>query len=201
MHQELNKHYLIKALSGPLPGEKAQLKMAPQFRGEFHHSENTRNAAVMILIFPYPKSLHTVFMKRNEYSGPHSAQVSFPGGVFEPGDKSLQNTALRETREETGINKDIEVLGSITPLYIPVSNYCVTPFIGWVNEPPAFDPDPSEVQYLIEVSISDMFDKTKQGSEKVMRHENEFMAPYYLLNNEKIWGATAMILSEFLALA
>ena len=155
----------------------------------------------MILIFPNPNQLHTVFVKRNEYPGPHSAQISFPGGIFEPDDENLRTTALRETIEETGIKKEIEVLGSLTPLYIPVSNFRVTPFIGWVNKKPVFDPDPSEVQYLIEVPIADIFDKRIRHSEKIKGHEIEFMAPYYKLNNEKIWGATAMMLSEFIEVA
>jgi 8-oxo-dGTP pyrophosphatase MutT (NUDIX family) len=198
---ELNKKDLMEAVMGTLPGESAHLKMAPEFRGDFHHSDTVQTAAVMILIFPYPKSLHTIFIKRNEYPGPHSAQVSFPGGIFEPEDKNMKETALRETREETGIDKEIEILGRLTPLYIPVSNFCVTPFIGWVEEVPGFDPDSSEVQYLIEVPIAAIFDRSIRHSEKIKGHEIEFMAPFYSLNNEKIWGATAMMLSEFIEVA
>jgi 8-oxo-dGTP pyrophosphatase MutT (NUDIX family) len=201
MDKELNKNDLIEALAGSLPGESAQRKMAPEFRGDFKHSDSARNAAVMILIFPYPKLLHTVFIKRNEYPGPHSAQVSFPGGMFELKDENLKTTALRETMEETGIKTEIEVLGSLTPLYIPVSNFCVTPFIGWMNEIPEFDLDPTEVQYLIEVPIPEIFDNRIKHAEIIKGHEIEFMAPYYNLNNEKIWGATAMMLSEFIEVA
>jgi len=201
MEKEIKRNELIEALSGSLPGASAHRKMAPEFRGDFQHSDSVRNAAVMILIFPYPNQLHTVFIKRNEYPGPHSAQISFPGGIFELNDENLRTTALRETIEETGIKKEIEVLGSLTPLFIPVSNFCVTPFIGWVNKKPEFDPDPSEVQYLIEVPIAKIFDKRIKHAEIIKGHEIEFMAPYYKLNNEKIWGATAMMLSEFIEVA
>jgi len=197
---EINKKKLLKLLTGELPGEKAQLKMAPEFRGNFIFRESPRPAAVMILLFPYKKELHTLFIKRNEYPGPHSAQISFPGGLYEPDDGKLMNTAIRETVEETGIRNKIDVLGSLTPLFIPVSNFIVTPFIGWVRDSPDFTPDPSEVQYLIHVPFSDLFDSGCICSEKIKRHDIEFIAPYYALNGEKIWGATAMMLSEFLEL-
>lgn len=201
MLPDLNKENLREMLSRPLPGIKAQQKMAPEFRGEYSHSLDPEAAAVMILIFPSREQYYTLFMKRNEYPGPHSAQVSFPGGIYETDDTNLERTALRETIEETGIDKDIEVLGSLTPLYIPVSNIMVTPFVGWVDSTPIFKPELSEVQYLIQVPVSDLFNKEKRYEEKTKHHNSEIMVPYYSFNSEKIWGATAMMLSEFIEVA
>lgn len=198
---ELIKKKLAKLLTGKLPGKQAHEKMAPAFRGDFVFRDPPRPAAVMILLFPFKGKLHTLFIKRNEYPGPHSAQISFPGGLYEPGDGNLMITAIRETIEETGIGDEIDILGCLTPILIPVSNFMVTPFIGWVSNSPVFAHDPSEVQYLIHVPFSELFNKKCIGSEKIKRHDIEFTAPYYAFTGEKIWGATAMILSEFLELA
>jgi 8-oxo-dGTP pyrophosphatase MutT (NUDIX family) len=152
-------------------------------------------------MYPFRDKSWLVFMKRNEYDGPHSAQVSFPGGAREEKDLSLEWTALRETREELGITDHIEILGSLTGLYIPVSNFRVKPYVGWITDKPAFNPDPSEVQYLIEASLNDLLDPAIRDSETIFRHGKTIEAPYFRVGEEKIWGATAMILSEFLQLA
>ena len=110
-----------------LPGEEAQLLMAPTFRGHTVSAEEAVQAAVLALFYPSDNNTFLVFIKRNEYDGPHSAQISFPGGARETGDLSLKETAIRETREELGIHGNIEVLGSLTSLHIPVSNFLVTP--------------------------------------------------------------------------
>ncbi|MBN1132887.1 MAG: CoA pyrophosphatase [Bacteroidales bacterium] len=192
---------MIKSFSGPLPGHAAWEKMAPEFRGNFQHYVDRRIAAVLVIIFPYPKVHHLLFIKRNEYPGPHSSQISFPGGLHETYDIDLSHTAIREAREETGLNEEIEILGTLTPLYIPISNFLVTPYVGWVSTPPAFKPDASEVKYLITVPISELLNGENIKREKMKGHDVEFMAPYYAFGKEKIWGATAMILSEFIEVA
>ncbi len=106
-----------------------------------------------------------VFIKRNEYDGPHSAQVSFPGGAWENRDRTLQHTAIRETREELGISGELEILGSLTDLHIPVSNFLVTPFVGWMAETPLFKPDPTEVQYVIEVPLQSLLSSSNMEME------------------------------------
>lgn len=196
-----DKSKWIEILSHQLPGEKAHGLMAPTFRGEFTSRENPLLAAVMVLFYGSGKEIRLVFIKRNEYDGPHSAQVSFPGGAWEAGDHSLEETALRETREELGIDKQIEVLGSLTPLHIPVSNFMVHPFVGWMEEGPVFRPDPTEVQYVIEVSLEKLLDPATRDSELIYHHERPIEAPFYRVEKEKIWGATAMMLSEVLQLA
>ena len=196
-----DKSKWIEILSHQLPGEKAQLRMAPAFRGEFNSTENPVSAAVMVLFYGADKETHLVLIKRNEYDGPHSAQVSFPGGAIEAEDLSLEHTALRETREEIGISGPIEILGSLTPLHIPVSNFMVHPFVGWMEEHQEFHPDPTEVQYVIEVSLRELLDPANRDSETIYHHERTIEAPFYRVGKEKIWGATAMMLSEVLHLA
>lgn len=188
-------------MQGPLPGEKAQLRMAPAFRGPVSTAEPAVPAAVLVLFYPSGQETCLVFIKRNAYDGPHSAQVSFPGGSREPHDRSLEDTALRETREELGIREKIEILGALTPLHIPVSNYLVHPFVGWMEQVPVFRPDPAEVQYVIEATLSGLQDPLQQGSVREIHHGVFMEVPFYLVGEEKIWGATAMMLSEVLQLA
>ena len=175
--------------------------MAPTFRGQYPDQGDPLRAAVLILLYPVKGELHVVFMKRNEYDGPHSGQVSFPGGAWEAQDLSLEHTAIRETREEMGIEEDLEILGALTPLHIPVSNFLVFPFIAWLELTPVFSPDRSEVQYVIEVPLKDLLDPAARESETLVHHGKTIEAPYYRVGKEKIWGATAMMLSEFLELA
>jgi 8-oxo-dGTP pyrophosphatase MutT (NUDIX family) len=196
-----NKKAWIEKLQQRLPGEQAQLLMAPTFRGHISSSEKPLQAAVLVLFYPSDGKVHLVFIKRNEYDGPHSAQISFPGGARETGDPSLEDTAIREAREEVGINGKIEVLGSLTPLHIPVSNFMVYPYLGWLKETPAFQPDPTEVQYVIEAPLDGLMDPANCDTETLYHHAMPIVAPFYRVGEEKIWGATAMILSEVLQLA
>ena len=184
-----------------LPGEKAHLRMAPTFRGDPTSMEEAVPAAVLVLFYPSGGNTHLVLIKRNEYDGPHSAQVSFPGGARETGDNTLEETALRETREEIGVSGTIEILGSLTPLHIPVSNFMVYPFVGWMEKSPVFRPDPTEVQYVIEVNLKELLDPANRDSETLYHHTEPIEAPFYQVGKEKIWGATAMMLSEVLLLA
>jgi len=188
-------------LQKALPGEAAQLLMAPTFRGSFPDQGHAVRAAVLILLYPSQGETKLVFMKRNEYKGPHSGQVSFPGGAWEATDGTLERTAIRECREEIGVRESIEILGALTPLHIPVSNFLVSPFVGWMENTPLFHPDPTEVQYVIEVSLRELLDPALRDSETLYHHKRSVEAPYYRVGEDKIWGATAMMLSEFLELA
>jgi len=188
-------------LQKALPGEAAQLLMAPTFRGSITNQDHPVEAAVLILLYPSQGETKLVFMKRNEYEGPHSGQVSFPGGAWEAADGSLEQTAIRECREEIGVQESIEILGALTPLHIPVSNFLVSPFVGWMEHTPVFFPDRSEVQYLIEVPLRELLDPALRDSETRYHHKRPVKAPFYRVGSDKIWGATAMMLSEFLELA
>lgn len=201
MSSLINRLWWKESLKHNLPGESAQMLMAPTFRGQDPEQGDPLRAAVLILLYPIEGELHVVFMKRNEYDGPHSGQVSFPGGAWEPQDLSLEQTAIRETREEMGIEEGLEILGALTPLLIPVSNFLVSPFLAWLEHTPSFFPDRSEVQYLIEVPLKELLDPALRESEIIHHHGRSIEAPFYRVGKEKIWGATAMMLSEFLELA
>ncbi len=188
-------------LGSGLPGERAHRLMAPSMRGEKNPGSSPVPAAVLVLLYPSGRETSLVFIKRNAYPGPHSAQVSFPGGRRECSDRSLEETALRETMEELGIDSRIEVLGKLTELHIPVSNFMVTPFIGWLDHSPRFDPDGTEVQYVIEIPLSRLLDPSCRDSEILYHHGTVIETPYFRAGEDKIWGATAMILSEVLELA
>lgn len=211
MIKHLNKETLSTILRGPLPGEAAQMKLAPGNReGERERSTFTeamedkrecRTAAVLLLLYPDGDHIHTVFIKRNEYDGPHSGQISFPGGMYEEEDLDLQQTALRETEEEIGIgHKKIEVLGKLTPLYIPISNFCVSPYVGWISECPKFNPDSNEVQYLLTPTLNELMDNANHRGEVLHHNGLDIKAPCILIDEDILWGATAMILSEFMEL-
>jgi 8-oxo-dGTP pyrophosphatase MutT (NUDIX family) len=201
MKDVLDKKRWTQALGEPLPGEQAQLEMAPKFRGELTHKSDPVPAAVMILMFPCGNTTGVIFIKRNSYDGPHSAQVSFPGGAWETYDESLEQTAVRETREELGITGEIHLLGSLSKLHIPVSNFIVAPFAAWLEQRPEFHPDPSEVQYVIESSLEELLDPTNILTDTWEQNDRTIVAPYYRVGKEKIWGATAMMLCEFLQVA
>ncbi len=193
-----------KNLKKELPGEQSQIKMSPEIRYAENISSSekgARESAVMILVFGdndmYDKDLQIVLIKRNDDGQPHSGQIAFPGGKYEDKDKNLINTAKRETYEEVGVlSEKITVLGKLTPLYIPVSNFNVCPIVAYSPENLEFTPDHSEVAYIIKVKISDLLN-AKIHKKKIKRYGKEFVIPYFDFNNEHVWGATAMILNEF----
>jgi 8-oxo-dGTP pyrophosphatase MutT (NUDIX family) len=193
------KHILEQELKRPLPGIEAQLKMAPGMRRPESGEQPPRNAGVLILIYPHERQLFTVFIKRTEYDGVHSGQVSFPGGIYEEEDGSLMQTALREAMEETGLAASaVAVVGELTPLHIPVSNVNVHAFVGITESRPEFKHDPVEVQYLIEESLDELLNKSNYKTRTMLIFGNDVKVPYYDLGGNQVWGATAMILSEFL---
>ncbi len=182
-----------------LPGEASHNKMIPVTRSPLNADMPFQNSSVLILLYPHNNEPNTVFMKRTADDTPHSGQISFPGGRFEPGDSSLKDTALREAEEELGISaSEIEILGHLTPLQIQVSNMEVKPFIGVLYKKPHFRPNPGEVEYLIEVKVMDLLNPGIIENKVEYIRGNRIEMPYYNVRNTHIWGATAMILSEFL---
>ncbi len=189
-------------LARSLPGASAQMRMAPSVMRSSRLSLPMRESGVLLLLYPINGKLHTVLMKRTEYGGPHSGQISLPGGKFEYGDASLVETALRESHEEIGIPPDaVEVLGQLTPLYIPVSNFQLQPVVGYTAERPAFKADPQEVRYLIETGLDILLDPEIIKTETLTFGELAMQVPYYEISGHHVWGATAMVLSEFLQVA
>lgn len=188
-------------LQEPLPGEKAQLLMAPsrrKFPEEFIVHPNAKKSAVLILLFPFNNSIHTILIQRPIYEGVHSGQVSFPGGKYEEADQDLSFTALREASEEVGINTDsVEIIGKLTDLYIRPSNFLVSPFIAFTDRMPDFVIDNHEVQKIISVDLFALGSKEIK-SEKIIIHSSgmKIKTPYYEIEGLTVWGATAMIISE-----
>lgn len=200
MEQLVNS--LKKALSGTLPGIDAQYIMAPLHRERVEleklKAEDFRASAVMILLCEDERGeIFIPLTERMTYNGAHSGQVSFPGGKYEPSDEDLMHTALRECEEEIGL-KDLEVLGKLTPLFIPVSGFLVHPYIGRsriVN--PSMRHQEREVKQVVKLFLKDLkLDSiVKQGEIKVMDTIN-VQTPWFEVEGLRVWGATAMILSE-----
>ncbi len=187
-------------LQKPLPGKKQQYLMAPEFRREPIVSSPGKNAAVMICLFPGDIDIQIVFIKRSEYDGPHGGQISFPGGVQEEKDMDLAETAIRETMEEIGVYcEKSAILGSLTPLAIPISNMNVQPFVGFYDKNPDFTIEKREVDYIILATLDELSDPHCVQKEKWKLQDREIDVPFYRVNGNIIWGATAMILCEFLA--
>ena len=194
---------LDKRLQSPLPGEKAQLLMGSDIRMNdfvFKQIDDTsKKSGVMILLYPNQKCIYSVFIKRTEYNGTHSGQIALPGGKFEVCDENLVNTALRETSEEIGIDSSkIQILGQLTKLFIPPSNYIVYPSVGYITSKPCFIPEKTEVEKIIEYDISYLLKKEIiKIKEFKIKTGFTFNAPYFDIHGQVVWGATAMIISEF----
>ena len=186
-------------LKKDLPGEKAHVKMAPGVRHQFKPTEKSRKAGVLILLYPKNQELYIALIQRTEYNGPHSGQISFPGGKSEQNDKNIIDTALRESQEEIGINpKMVNIFGQLTPLHIPISNFIVYPIIGMYETTPVFKANPTEVKRVIEIKLEDLLNPNNCTSEEFKYGDLSFVAPIYNPENITIWGATAMMLSEFI---
>ena len=199
--KKINIQKIKQQLQKPLPGKQTQYLMAPKHRYALNTAappEDAKKSAVLLLIFPYKNESSIVFIKRNNDAKYHRGQIAFPGGTYEETDKTLINTVLREVNEEIGVEKNlITIIGKLTPLYIPVSNFFVQPFVGVLNTTPTFIPQESEVQKIIKVSIEELFKPENKATKILNKYNAQFEAPYYNANGEHIWGATAMILSEF----
>jgi 8-oxo-dGTP pyrophosphatase MutT (NUDIX family) len=190
-------------LREPLPGFRAQIKMSSLTRihqlANFFQSNDAVQSSVLILLYPKNGGIGMVLTLRKEYKGVHSGQISLPGGKYEDDDDSLIYTALREAKEEIGVNPNlVQVLGQLTPLYIPPSNFVVTPVVGYTVFIPEFIPDPGEVAKIIEITIADLADDRMIKTKKIkLAMGMALKVPCFYINENVIWGATAMILSEF----
>ncbi len=200
------KYYTVKLserLRKPLPGLDSQLLMASRKRMRFPFRtavlSSAKPSGVLILLYPYKEDIYIVLMKRPDYTGVHSGQISLPGGKFEKTDRDLIETAVREAKEEVGIDPSaVNIIGTLTPLYIPPSNYIVTPVVAWSDSRPEFKKEPREVDEIIEVSLSDFLDDKHMQTKRIklfMGLSADF--PCYYIDRNIIWGATAMMLSEF----
>ncbi|HET91256.1 MAG TPA: CoA pyrophosphatase [Chloroflexi bacterium] len=189
-------------MHSPLPGFQAQLEMSPRPRPfEPPPDIRPRQAGVLLLLYPVRDVLHLVLTMRPSTLNHHGGQISLPGGGWEEGDDSLQETALREAREEIGVpSAGIELLGPLTPFYVPPSNNCVHPFVAYLPQRPQFSPDPQEVAELLEVPLHLLLEPVTRREEDWIWRGATLHVPFYAVGGYKIWGATAILLAEFLAL-
>ena len=188
------------AFHRPLPGIAAQIRLAPEYRVQSLNTTppaDARAAGVLIMLYRHESAWHFPLIKRVEDGLAHSGQISLPGGAQEAGE-SLRETALREACEEIGAAcAEVAVLGQLSTIYIPPSNFLVTPIVGGVDRRPDFWCDPREVAELIEVPLSLLFDRDVVKREAWVLRGMTVDMPFYQIGPHKVSGATAMILSEF----
>lgn len=194
---------LQQKLRQPLPGREAQFKMAHITRRMYVSAPpESRKAGVLASFFWKNEDWHLVFIERNQNDKDHhGGQIGFPGGKFEPDDETLLNTALREAEEEVGIvREDVKVLGHLTNLYIPVSNFEVHPFVGFLEYQPVYRLQEEEVSSVLEVPFSHFRNSAEKRTTNVRigKHLTLNNVPYFDVQGKILWGATAMILSELM---
>jgi 8-oxo-dGTP pyrophosphatase MutT (NUDIX family) len=195
---------LTSELARPLPGKQAQLLMTSNRRlreiMESHKMDQAIKSSVLVLLYPGKENYEPNFVVtlRTVYNGIHSGQISLPGGQFEFPDENLMQTALRETHEEIGMDPSrITIIGPLTELYIPPSNYLVQPFVGFTTGYPEFHPQQEEVKQIIEIPVNLLLDEKNVMEKEISAGGIQFSAPSFFINGTIIWGATAMILNEF----
>lgn len=194
-----------EALRKPLPGVKAQLRMAPR-PGSLKPptpQSTPRKSGVLILLFPSEDTgeLCFVLTRRTESVADHKGQISLPGGAVDPNDPSIAHTALREVCEEVGVCSDaMRILGSLTPIYIPPSDFCVQPYVAYMFQSPQFLPQPEEVAEILEVPLSYLLDEKNIVVEEWLLDDEVKQVPFFNVYGNKVWGATAVVLSEFAAI-
>lgn len=187
-----------------MPGWKAQSLMAPAARlsNEAYLIQNPehKSGSVLLLLFNEKDTAKFIMIERTDV-GVHSGQVGLPGGKFETSDETLVATALRETNEEIGVDiNSVSMIGQLSELYIPVSKYRVQPFVGFVHSKPQLNPNPEEVKSVIIADAGDFLNDSIVSRKEFKTSYGLLEAPYYAYGNFEIWGATSMILSEFIFL-
>jgi len=192
-----------KKLTGQKPGMEAQALMSPVDTRMYAKPDySTSIACVMLLLFPSQGQWNVIYIKRsdNNPNDRHAGQVSFPGGKMEEIDESYEACALRETYEEIGIPQDkIGIIGTLSSLYVHVSNFMVYPYVGFVTSDLDLQLQASEVKDVIIMPLDELRDKEIIKKGPVQLYNGSTLdVPYYDLAGNKLWGATAMITSEFL---
>ena len=197
--EDIKKH-----LTYDLPGEDAHIPMSPSGRGKsseaIKKAINHRESAIALVIYENQNELKVILTERSPYRGIHSGEICFPGGKMEEIDTDLKQTAIRECIEEIGLKyENFDFLGELTPVFIPVSNFSIQPFVFYYKEPPIFIPNSREVAEVFSFPIRQLFDediikktRIEISSERILEN-----IPYFDLNNKVVWGATALILHEF----
>lgn len=191
-----------KKLSDDLPGESAQYLMSPPYHENYRKlSPDHRIACVLLLLFPRNNNWQIALIERSNHQegDKHAGQLSLPGGKLDESDYSLEDCALRETYEEIGVPPEsVGILGGLSPLFVFVSNFLVHPFVGFTTDAPKFLLQKSEVADLIEVPAYHFTDDANKGKADISVRELVIRdVPYYKIKDKQLWGATAMIMSEW----
>lgn len=193
------------SLAGTLPGVEAQLRFAPTPAGPGwrigHYPEDARPAAALLLLYPREgEDVHIPLTVRASGLARHAGQISLPGGAMDPGE-TLAGAALREASEEIGVDpRAVRVLGELTPVHVIVSGFTLHPVVGITDSRPAFIAAPGEVEEIVEVSLADLRDASRIRKGTRIREGVAIEYPYFDLAGHQVWGATAMVLGEFVCL-
>lgn len=196
---------LKAALAAPLPGHEAFAALNGYPRNSPEDARKLtpppKESAVLAVFHKYNGEDHLLLMRRTVYPGVHSGQIAFPGGKREPQDADLQATALREFAEETGADLSrVEVVGTLSSVFIPPSRTVVSPFVGWAESLGRLRPDPREVAALLHVPLREVLDPASLQHKLIqMATGHQAMAAYWHLNGETVWGATALMIAELRA--
>jgi 8-oxo-dGTP pyrophosphatase MutT (NUDIX family) len=192
------------ALQRPLPGLSAQMRMSPQPRPGSERILDPfldcRRAGVLLLLYPGADGLCLVLTRRTESVQSHQGQISLPGGSLEPGETAVE-AAVREANEEVSVDRGaLTILGQLSPLYIPPSGFCIYPVVAYAARRPAFVPSDIEVAEVIEEPLDHLLDSATCAEEIRQLRGQAVRVPFYRIGAHKVWGATAMVLCEFVAL-
>jgi 8-oxo-dGTP pyrophosphatase MutT (NUDIX family) len=185
-----------------LPGIKAHQAMLPEGRSMpddyLNKIQNYKKSAVFALLFEEEEGINLLLTQRHEYEGKHSGQISFPGGKMEAIDTDLLHTAYRETQEEVGISKtQIELITALSPLYIPVSNFYVQPYLGYLQQSLSFTINAREVKNIIKFPVQQINNPAIQKIKKIAASSGFTLSvPAFEIDEYTVWGATAMMLKE-----
>ncbi len=190
---------LAERLATELPGPNVAARFEPRpplWRYYQTPPPDARAAAVLILLYPHDGQWLLPLTLRPEHLPDHGGQISLPGGTVEPGETNRQ-AALREFAEELGRpGREIELLGHLSTLYVQASNFLVTPWVGATDGRPQLTPNPAEVQQLLEVPLAHLLDPANFGSHQRLHGSRPYMAPHFIWQSHRIWGATCAILGE-----
>lgn len=191
----------VRQAAQSLPGREAQLLMAARRRPGWeldHHPDAGRPAAALLLLYERDGVVRLPVTVRHANLAKHAGQVSLPGGAIEPGE-SAEQAAVREAYEEIGVEPDsVTVIGKLTPLHIPVSGFTVFPVVAVTSGPPSFTLASGEVEDVLEIGLDELFDPSRFRSELRIRDGLEYPVPFFAHGSHQIWGATAMVIAEFL---
>lgn len=188
---------LTKVMNKKLPGKSSHEEMMVRPKQKFLKRRSTFRAAVLILLYPFNNNWYFYLTKRTKTVEHHKGQISLPGGMLEKGESS-QKAAIRETYEELGIEpQGINIIGPLTPFYIPVSGFNVFPFVGWIAKCPTLEIQSKEVSKVFAPSVSSLINPQNKKIKRSTMLGQKVEIPFFDLHNEMVWGATSMILSEF----